>query len=178
MVAATVSDTCGDVVCSSDTEGCSDSDETDVIVGVSVVVIDCFGVLLLDSAEEGLRLTNGEGEPVVDRLVVLELVKDWLGLEEWLDVLEFVDDALIELDSVEVLDEVVLDVWDTETVEDFELVELSEGPDVSDDMGEEETDGLGDDDSEFVVVTEGNGVSDGLEVSDGLSVTETEAESL
>lgn len=45
-------------------------------------------------------------------------------------------------------------------------------------MGEEETDGLGDDDSEFVVVTEGNGVSDGLEVSDGLSVTETEAESL
>ena len=47
---------------------------------------------------------------MVDRLVVLELVKDWLGLDEWLDVLEFVDDALIEVDSVEVLDEVVLDV--------------------------------------------------------------------
>ena len=47
---------------------------------------------------------------MVDRLVVLELVKDWLGLDEWLDVLEFVDDALIEVDSVEVLDDVVLDV--------------------------------------------------------------------
>ena len=82
MVAATVSDTCGDAVCSSDTEGCSDSDETDVIVGVSVVVIDCFGVLLLDSAEEELRLTNAEGEPVVDTLIVLEFVNDWLGLEE------------------------------------------------------------------------------------------------
>lgn len=58
------------------------------------------------------------------------------------------------------------------------MVELSEDPGVSDDIGDEETDGLGDDDSEFVVVTEGNGVSDGLEVSDGLCVTEAEAESL
>ena len=57
-------------------------------------------------------------------------------------------------------------------------MELSEGPDVSDDIGEEETDGLGDDDSELLVVTEGNGVSDGLDVSDGLCVIETEAESL
>jgi hypothetical protein len=31
-------------------------------------------------------------------------------------------------------------------------VELSDDPDVSDDIGDEETDGLGDDDSEFVVV--------------------------
>ena len=29
-----------------------------------------------------LRLNKGDREPVVDRLVVLELVKDWLGLEE------------------------------------------------------------------------------------------------
>lgn len=58
------------------------------------------------------------------------------------------------------------------------MVELSDDPDVSDDRGDEETDGLGDDDSELLVVTEGNGVSDGLDVSDGLSVTETEAESL
>ena len=58
------------------------------------------------------------------------------------------------------------------------MVELSDDPDVSDDRGDEETDGLGDDDSELLVVTEANGVSDGLEVSDGLSVTETEAESL
>ena len=47
---------------------------------------------------------------MVDRLVVLELVKDWLGLEEWLDVLEFVGDAVIEDDKVDVLEEVVLDV--------------------------------------------------------------------
>ena len=58
------------------------------------------------------------------------------------------------------------------------MVELSDDPGVSDDRGDEETDGLGDDDSELLVVTEANGVSDGLEVSDGLSVTETEAESL
>ena len=178
MVAATESDACGVIVCSSDTEGCSDSDETDVLVGLSVAVIDCFGVWLLDSAEDGLRLNKGDREPVVDRLVVLELVKDWLGLEEWLDVLEFVDDALIELDSVEVLDEVVLDVWETETVEDLDVVELSDDPGVRDDRGDEETDGLGDDDSELLVVTEANGVSDGLEVSDGLCVTEVEAESL
>ena len=57
-------------------------------------------------------------------------------------------------------------------------MELSEDPGVRDDRGDEETDGLGDDDSEFVVVTEGNGVSDGLEVSDGLSALEAEAESL
>ncbi len=44
MVAATESDACGVVVCSSDTEACGDSDETDVIVGLSVAVIDCFGV--------------------------------------------------------------------------------------------------------------------------------------
>ena len=43
-MAATVSDTCGDAVCSSDAEGCSDSDETDVLVGLSVAVIDCLGV--------------------------------------------------------------------------------------------------------------------------------------
>ncbi len=58
------------------------------------------------------------------------------------------------------------------------MVELSDDPDVSDDRGDEETDGLGDDDSELLVVTEANGVSDGLEVSDGLCVTEVEAESL
>lgn len=82
MVAATESDACGVVVCSSDTEACGDSDEMDVLVGLSVAVIDCFGVLLLDSAEEALRLNRGDREPVVDKLVVLELVKDWLGLEE------------------------------------------------------------------------------------------------
>lgn len=49
---------------------------------------------------------------------------------------------------------------------------------MSDDIGDEETDGLGDDDSEFVVVIDGGGVSDGLEVSDGLSALEAEAESL
>ena len=58
------------------------------------------------------------------------------------------------------------------------MVELSDDPGVRDDRGDEETDGLGDDDSELLVVTEANGVGDGLEVSDGLSVTETEAESL
>ncbi len=110
MVAATESDTCGVIVCSSDTDGCKDSDDTVVLVGLSVAVIDCFGVLLLDSAEDGLRLNKGDRDPVVDRLVVLELVKDWLGLEEWLDVLEFVGDAVIEDDKVDVLDEVVLDV--------------------------------------------------------------------
>ena len=57
-----------------------------------------------------LRLNRGDREPVLDKLVVLELVKDWLGLEEWLDVLEFVGDAVIEDDKVDVLDEVVLDV--------------------------------------------------------------------
>ena len=77
-----VSDACGDMVCSSDAEGCSDSDEIGVRVGLSVAVTDCLGVSLLDSAEDGLRLNKGEREPVVDRLVVLELVKDCVGLEE------------------------------------------------------------------------------------------------
>ena len=58
------------------------------------------------------------------------------------------------------------------------MVELSDDPGVRDDRGDEETDGLGDDDSELLVVTEGNSVSDGLEVSDGLCVREVEAESL
>jgi hypothetical protein len=52
---------------------------------------------------------------------------------------------------VDVLDEVVLDVGDTDTVEDLELVELSDGPGVRDARGEEETDGLDDDDSELMV---------------------------
>ena len=58
------------------------------------------------------------------------------------------------------------------------MVELSDDPGVRDNRGDEEMDGLGDDDSELLVVTEGNGVSDGLEVSDGLCVREVEAESL
>ena len=77
-----VCDACGDIVCSSDAEGCSDSDDTVVLVGLGVAVTDCFVVWLLDSAEDGLRLNKGEREPVVDRLVVLELVKDCVGLEE------------------------------------------------------------------------------------------------
>jgi hypothetical protein len=166
------------MVCSSDAEGCSDSDEIGVRVGLSVAVTDCLGVSLLDSAEDGLRLNKGEREPVLDRLVVLELVKDCVELEEWLEVLEFVDDALIEVDRVDVLDEVVLDVGDTDTVEDLELVELSDGPGVRDARGEEETDGLDDDDSELMVDWEASGVDDGLRVSDGLCETEAEAESL
>ena len=63
-------------------------------------------------------------------------------------------------------------------MEDLELVELSEDPGVSDARGDEETDGLDDDDSELLVVREASGVGDGLEVSDGLCVTEAEAESL
>jgi hypothetical protein len=63
-------------------------------------------------------------------------------------------------------------------VEDLELVELSDDPGVSDTRGDEETDGLDDDDSELLVVTVGACVGDGLEVSDGLSVTDAEAESL
>jgi hypothetical protein len=63
-------------------------------------------------------------------------------------------------------------------VEDLELVELSEDPGVSDPRGDEEMDGLDDDDSELLCVTEGACVGDGLEVSDGLSVTDAEAESL
>jgi hypothetical protein len=70
------------MVCSSDAEGCSDSDDRVVLVGLSVAVTDCFVVWLLDSAEDGLRLNKGEREPVVDRLLVLELVKDCDGLEE------------------------------------------------------------------------------------------------
>ena len=77
-----VSDAWGVIVCSSDAEGCSDSDDTVVLVGLGVAVTDCFGVSLLDSAEEGLRLNKGDREPVVDRLAVLELVKDCVGLEE------------------------------------------------------------------------------------------------
>jgi hypothetical protein len=57
-------------------------------------------------------------------------------------------------------------------------VELSEGPDVSDDIGDEETDGLGDDDSEFVVVIDRGGVDDAIGVFEGLSALEAEAESL
>ena len=63
-------------------------------------------------------------------------------------------------------------------MEDLELVELSDDPDVSDTRGDEETDGLDDDDSELMVVREASGVGDGLEVSDRLCVTEAEAESL
>ena len=63
-------------------------------------------------------------------------------------------------------------------MEDLELVELSEDPGVSDARGDEETDGLDDDDSELMVDSETSGVDDGLGVSDGLCVTEAEAESL
>jgi hypothetical protein len=58
------------------------------------------------------------------------------------------------------------------------VVELSDDPDVSDDIGDEETDGLGDDDSEFVVVIDGSGVDDAIGVFEGLSALEAEAESL
>jgi len=75
-VPITVSDAWGDTVCSSDAEGCSDSDDMVVLVGLSVAVTDCFGVWLFDSAEDELRLNKGDREPVVDRLAVLELVKD------------------------------------------------------------------------------------------------------
>lgn len=63
-------------------------------------------------------------------------------------------------------------------MEDLDVVELSDNPDVSDDRGDEEMDGLDDDGSELLLVREGNGVSDGLGLSDGLSALEAEAESL
>ena len=63
-------------------------------------------------------------------------------------------------------------------MEDLELVELSEDPGVSDARGDEEMDGLDDDDSELLVVREASGVDDGLGVSDELCITEAEAESL
>jgi hypothetical protein len=63
-----------------------------------------------DCSADDVLLIKGDRDPVVDKLVVLELVKDWLGLEEWLDVLEFVDDTVIEDDKVDILDEVVLAV--------------------------------------------------------------------
>ena len=121
---------------------------------------------------------SGDGDTVVDRLVVFDAVKDWLGLDECVDVLEFVDDVVIDVESVDVFVFEAEPVCDTETVDVFELVPDSLSIDVIDDSGDAETDGLALLESDSDGVLEGLGVSDVLSVATLLAVDEADPESL
>jgi hypothetical protein len=72
-----------------------------------------------DCADDDVRLTSGEGDNVVDSVVVLELVKDWLGLDECVAVLELVVDEVMEEDRDDVFVALGLAVCDTDTLDAF-----------------------------------------------------------
>jgi hypothetical protein len=105
---------------------------------------------------------SGDGDTVVDRLVVFDAVKDWLGLDEYVGVLEFVDEVVIDVESVDVFVFEAEPVCDTETVDVFELVPDSLSIDVIDGSCDAEIDELALLESDFDVLLEGLGVSDVL----------------
>lgn len=105
-------------------------------------------------------------------------MKDWDVLDECVEVLEVVDVVLTDTDTVEDFVAVVLAVCEADTVEDFELVWLSVGIGVLEGAVDDETEALGDRDSELALVIEGAGVSEILGVTDELPDMEAEPVSL
>lgn len=105
-------------------------------------------------------------------------MKDCDGLDECVEVLEVVDVVLTDTDTVDDFVAVVLAVCETDTVEDFELVWLSVGIGVLEGGVEDDTEALGDRESELALVIDGAGVSEILGVLEGLPDTEVEPVSL
>ncbi len=131
-----------------------------------------------DCADDDVRLTSGEGDNVVDSVVVLELVKDWLGLDECVAVLELVVDEVMEEDRDDVFVALGLAVCDTDTLDDFDGEVLSVGIDEIDGYTDCDTDILDDSEGELVEDKVSSGVDDTLCVELTLGVVEIVAESL
>lgn len=92
--------------------------------------------------------------------------------------MEFVDEVVIDVESVGLFVFEVELVCDTETVDVFELVPDSLSIDVIDGSGDAEIDGLALLESDSDVLLEGLGVSDVLSVATVLALDEPEPESL
>ena len=105
-------------------------------------------------------------------------MKDCDVLDECVEVLEVVDVVLTDTDTVGDFVAVVLAVCETDTVEDFELVWLSVATGVLEGAVDDETEALGDRESELALVIDGAGVSEILCVTEGLPDTEAEPVSL
>ena len=95
-----------------------------------------------------------------------------------MDVLELVVVALTDVDTLEDRVAPVLPVCDTDTVDVFELVWLSVAIGVVEGCADEDTDALGDCDSELRLLIDGCGVIETLVVMDELPDTEWEPVSL
>ena len=78
-----------------------------------------------DSAAEEEREIRADPEKEEDAVFVLELVKLWDGLAEWLGVFVCVDDLLGDEETLEDFVPDLLAVSDTDTVDVLELVWLS-----------------------------------------------------
>ena len=81
-------------------EDCGESDEAGDNVATGEEEPDSLRTALCDAATEGDLVTRGEGEPVTDSVFVFELVKDCDGLDDCDGVLEFVEEALIVVETL------------------------------------------------------------------------------
>jgi hypothetical protein len=133
-------------------------------------VFDCSGVVV--------RVIFGEVETVFDKVGVFELAKDRLPLDETEGVFEFVEEALIDEDVLGVFVTLLLTVFETETVEVLDPVELSVLSGVSDGNAEEEIDALADEDAVATFLFDFCGVLEADIVCEALELTEVEPESL
>ena len=95
-------------------------------------------------------------------------MKDWLGLDECVDVLEFVEVVVCETDILEDPEGRAEPVCDTDTVDVVELDWLSVSIEELDGFAELDTDSLEDTEELCSLVKEARGVPEALDVVDGL----------
>jgi hypothetical protein len=94
-------------------------------------VPDSLGVREYDSSADFERLASGDGDIDLVTVFVFELVNEWDGLDECVEVLDVVVVVLTDVDTLGDCVTRALTVCDTDTVEDFELVWLSVGVELS-----------------------------------------------
>ena len=128
-----------------------------------------------DSAAEEEREICADPEKEEETVFVLELLKLWDGLAEWLGVFVCVDDLLGDDETLEDLVPVVLPLSDTETVDVLELVWLSVAAPVSEGNEDEDTDTLGDSEEEGRLVLDTRAVGEMLSVGDAVASLEKDA---
>ena len=75
-------------------------DEADDNVAIGEEELDSLYKGLPDAAVVGDLVRRGDGEPVTESVFVFELVKDCDGLDECVGVLEFVEEALTDVETL------------------------------------------------------------------------------
>ena len=121
-----------------------------------------------DSAAEEEREIRADPEKEEETVFVLELVKLWDGVAEWLGVFVCVVVLLGDEETLEDFVVVPLGLSDTDTVDVLELVWLSVAAPVEEGNEDEDTDTLGESEEEGAAVAEGRGVAEMLSVADEL----------